>query len=57
MGQTRRVFLIIATSISLLLGIVSCAEEITEPQFNLSYAVVDTGQEKCYDDSREIACP
>ena len=57
MGQTRRVFLIIAASISLLPGIISCAEEITEPQFNLSYAVVDTGQEKCYDDSREIACP
>ena len=28
-----------------------------EPELNLSYAVVDTGQDECYDNSREITCP
>ena len=61
MGKITRVLLVIAISISLLLGTAGCAEEITEPEpapeFNLSYVVVDTAQEKCYDNSQEIACP
>ena len=56
-----RLLPVIAISISLLLGTAGCAEEITEPEpapeFNLSYVVVDTAQEKCYDNSQEIACP
>lgn len=28
-----------------------------EPELDLSYAVVDTGQDECYDNSQEIACP
>lgn len=46
-------------SISLLIGTVGCPGEITEPVpgFSLGYVVVDTGQEKCYDNSQEIACP
>ena len=34
-------------------------ESTTEaaPVSRLSYVVVDTGQEKCYDNSREITCP
>ena len=28
-----------------------------EPELDLSYAVVDTGQDECYDNSSEIACP
>ncbi len=28
-----------------------------EPELSLSYAVVDTGQDECYDNSSEIACP
>ena len=27
------------------------------PASNLSYVIVDTGQDKCYDNSREITCP
>ncbi len=61
MGKIVRLLLVMAMSISLLLGTAGCAEEITEPEpapeFNLSYVVVDTGQEKCYDNSQEIACP
>ena len=58
-GKIIRLILVIAISISLLLGIAGCNEEMPEPEpeFNLSYVVVDTGQEKCYDDSQEIACP
>ncbi len=29
----------------------------TEPESDLDYVVVDTGQDKCYDNSQEIACP
>lgn len=60
MGKIVGLLLVIAISISLLLGTAGCGEEITEPEpteFNLSYTVVDTGQEKCYDNSQEIACP
>ena len=34
-------------------------ESTTEPvpASGLSYVIVDTGQEKCYDNSREITCP
>ena len=28
-----------------------------KPELSLSYVVVDTGQDKCYDNSREITCP
>ena len=58
MGKIVGLLLVIAISISLLLGTAGCGEEITEPEpteFNLSYIVVDTGQEKCYDNSQEIA--
>jgi hypothetical protein len=51
--------LVMAISFSFLLGIAGCAGEITEPEpeptpepapeLNLTYVVVDTGQEKCYD--------
>jgi len=57
MGKIVRLLLVIAISISLLLGTAGCAEEITEPEFNLSYVIVDTAQEKCYDNYQEIACP
>jgi hypothetical protein len=56
MGKIVRSFLVIAVSISLMLGVAGCAEK-REPEFNLSYAIVDTGQEKCYGDSQEMACP
>jgi len=58
-GKIVRLLLVIAVSISLLLGIAGCDEEMhePEPEFNLSYVVVDTGQKGCYDDSQEIACP
>lgn len=59
--------LVMAISFSFLLGIAGCAGEITEPEpeptpepapeLNLTYVVVDTGQEKCYDNFAEIACP
>ena len=63
--------IIVAISISLLFGTLGCAKEITEPvetpapvttlepatASNLSYIVVDTGQNKCYNNSREITCP
>jgi hypothetical protein len=52
-----RLILVMAINILLLLGTASCNNEITEPELNLSYVVVDTGQEGCYDDSQEIACP
>jgi hypothetical protein len=61
MGKIVRLLLVIAINISLLLATAGCGEEITEPEpepeLNLSYAVVDTGQEKCYDNSQEVACP
>jgi hypothetical protein len=67
MGKIVRSLLVIAISISLLLGIAGCAIETPEPEpeptpepapeLSLSYVVVDTGQEKCYDNSQEIACP
>jgi hypothetical protein len=44
-------------SILLLLSTAGCNNEITEPELNLSYVVVDTDQEKCYDNSQEITCP
>jgi hypothetical protein len=66
-------FAIISINILVLLSTVGCAGEIAEPveipaplttpepesvpAANLSYIVVDTGQNKCYDNSREIACP
>ena len=60
MGKIVRSLLVIAISISLLLGIAGCAEEPEPepaPELNLSYVVVDTGQEKYYDDSQEIDSP
>jgi hypothetical protein len=61
MGKIVRLLLAIVVSISLLLGVAGCTEEMAEPEpapeFNLSYILVDTGQEKCYDNSQEIACP
>jgi hypothetical protein len=59
MGQIVRLGLVITISISLLLGISGCAIQAPEPEpeSNLTYVVVDTGQEKCYDNSQEIACP
>jgi hypothetical protein len=59
MVKTAKLLLVVATGISLLLGIAGCGEEMTEPEpeSNLSYVVVDTGQEKCYENSQEIACP
>ena len=38
----------------------SVTTPVTEPETissNLSYVIVDTGQEKCYDNSLEITCP
>jgi len=63
MGKIVRLLLVIAASISLLLSVAGCAGEITEPEpeptpdSSLSYVVVDTGQDECYDNSREITCP
>jgi hypothetical protein len=57
LAKIVRLFLVIAIGISLLLGTTGCNNEITEPELNLSYVVVDTSQEKCYDDSQEITCP
>ena len=63
MGKIVRLLLVTVISISLLLGTAGCAEEVMEPEaepapeFNLSYVVVDTGQEKCYGNSHEITCP
>jgi hypothetical protein len=59
MGRIVGLLLVIAISISLLLGTGGCTIETPEPEpeLNLSYVVVDTGQEKCYDNSEEIACP
>ena len=49
----------IAIGISLLFGTHGCADRVTEPVETptLLYVVVDTGQDKCYDNSREITCP
>jgi hypothetical protein len=57
----------------MLLSSVGCAGEMTKPSentmpvtvpvpeqtptFNLNYVIVDTGQERCYDNFREISCP
>jgi hypothetical protein len=61
MGEIVRLPLVIAASISLLLGIAGCGEGIAEPEpapeLNLNYVVVDTGQVKCYDNFEEIVCP
>jgi len=63
----------LAVGISFLLGTLGCAQEKTEPPEtpapvtttrpepapapSLSYVVVDTGQDTCYDDRAEITCP
>lgn len=59
MDKIARLLLVIAIGILLLSGTLGCAKEITQPApaSGLSYVVVDTGQEKCYDNSREITCP
>ena len=57
MSKIVRLILVMAINILLLLGTAGCNNEITEPELNLSYVVVDTGQEGCYDDSQEIGCP
>ena len=57
MGKIVSLLPVTAISILLLLGTAGCAGGTTEPEFNLTYIVVDTGQEKCYDNSREITCP
>jgi hypothetical protein len=56
MGKIAGLLLVIAAGISLLLGVAGCAEGL-EPESNLGYVVVDTGQDKCYDNSQERACP
>lgn len=56
-GKIVRSILVIAISILLLFSTAGCDEEMPEPELNLSYVVVDTSQEKCYDDSQEITCP
>jgi hypothetical protein len=66
-------FTIVSVSVLLMLSTAGCAEEITDsmgtpapvttpepestPVSRLTYVVVDTGQEKCYDNSKEISCP
>ena len=57
MGKIVSLLPVTAISILLLLGTAGCAGGTTEPEFNLTYIVVDTGQEKCYDNFREITCP
>jgi hypothetical protein len=73
MGRILISFRIISIGILLLLSAVSCAGHIAEPleipipvntsepepapAANLSYIVVDTAQNKCYNNSREITCP
>ncbi len=66
-NKTISLLLIIATGILLLLGTLGCSAKITEPatpttqsstpESKLLYPVVDTGQDKCYDNFREITCP
>jgi len=62
-----KLLLMLAIGLSLLFGAPGCANKIivpaetstlaTAPAPKLPYMVVDTGQDKCYDDSREITCP
>ena len=68
--KIKNVLLSLIILLVLITG-VSCAQEMTEPAetptpvttpepepaSGLSYFVVDTGQDKCYDNSHEIVCP
>ena len=45
------------TDIAIYSGYSITANFGSEPESDLSYAVVDTGQDECYDNSREITCP
>jgi len=54
MDKTARLLLAVPIGILLLFGTVG---SVIAPASNLSYIVVDTAQEKCYDNSHGITCP
>jgi hypothetical protein len=67
MNRIARLVIVTTISISLLIGTLGCSTNTTEPgesptltttpEFDFVYLIVDTGQDKCYDNSQEITCP
>lgn len=55
MGRNTKNLIILGVLYLLCLSM--CIAQATAPEAKLSYVIVDTGQDKCYDNSHEIDCP